>query len=355
LEYSPLVMQWEMIRNDAIQFAWWRGGAWLDAVDWLPLVVSLVGALVGLVFLVQQLRTPQGEEVNDRPRNLLYGFALALLVVGLLTYYNTALSNPEARLVAERIEKEGRRGDAVLLLRIDWAQDFANVHRSALPVYGPAPRPDLDESDEALLNRLRNAYERLWVTPDYTPPEQSGWERSLRIHDFLLMDDRISGPSNQRLALYAMAPAAEMIESGLGTIFGDPAAAPINDANGWIRLRGYALTPTARPGGHILLTLLWQSLRPVEKDYQVFVHLLNDRGEKILQRDGQPVLWMRPTSTWRPGDEIVDRYGLLLPTTLATGRYTLAVGLYDAVTGQRLAVSAGPTDFAIELGPIEVE
>lgn len=355
LEYSPLVMQWEMIRNDAIQFAWWRGGAWLDAVDWLPLVVSLVGALVGLVFLVQQLRTPQGEEVNDRTRNLLYGFALALLVVGLLTYYNTALSNPEARLVAERIEKEGRRGDAVLLLRIDWAQDFANVHRSALPVYGPAPRPDLDESDEALLNRLRNAYERLWVTPDYTPPEQSGWERSLRIHDFLLMDDRISGPSNQRLALYAMAPAADMIESGLGTIFGDPTATPINDANGWIRLRGYALTPTARPGGHILLTLLWQSLRPVEKDYQVFVHLLNDRGEKILQRDGQPVLWMRPTSTWRPGEEIVDRYGLLLPPTLAIGRYTLAVGLYDAVTGQRLAVSAGPTDFAIELGPIEVE
>jgi len=206
-----------------------------------------------------------------------------------------------------------------------------------------------------LLNRLRNTYQRLWVTPDYTPPEQSGWERSLRIHDFLLMDDRISGPSNQRLALYAMAPSAEMIESGLGTIFGDPSAVPINDTNGWIRLRGYALTPTAQPGGHILLTLLWQSLQPVEKDYQVFVHLLNDRGEKVLQRDGQPVLWMRPTSTWRPGDEIVDRYGLLLPPTLATGRYTLAVGLYDAVTGQRLAVSAGPTDFAIELGPIEVE
>ena len=110
-----------------------------------------------------------------------------------------------------------------------------------------------------------------------------------------------------------------------------------------------------QPGGHILLTLLWQSLQSVEKDYQVFVHLLNDRGEKVLQRDGQPVLWMRPTSTWRPGDEILDRYGLLLPPTLATGRYTLAVGLYDAVTGQRLAVSAGPTDFAIELGPIEVE
>lgn len=355
LEYSPLLMQWEMIRRATIQFAWWRGSPWPDTVDWLPLVISLLGVLVGLAFLVQQMRSVQPENEDDHTRNLLYGFALALLVVGLLTYYNTALVNPEARMVAERIQREGRRGDAVLLLRVDWAQDFANVHRSALPVYGPLPPSNLDESDKMLLNRLRNTYERLWVTPNYTPPEQSGWERSLRIHDFLLMDDRISGPSNQRLALYAMAPSAEMIESGLGTIFGDPSAVPINDTNGWIRLRGYALTPTAHPGAHILLTLLWQSLQPVEKDYQVFVHLLNDRGEKVLQRDGQPVLWMRPTSTWRPGDEIVDRYGLLLPPTLATGRYTLAVGLYDAVTGLRLAVSAGPTDFAIELGPIEVE
>jgi len=355
LEYSPLLMQWEMIRRDTIQFAWWRGGSWPDTIDWPPFVVSLLGVLVGLAFLAQQMRSAQRENVDDHTRNLLYGFALTLLIVGLLTYYNTVLVNPEARMVAERIQREGRRGDAVLLLRIDWAQDFANVHRSALPVYGPLPRSNLDESDEALLKRLRNTYERLWVTPDYTPPEQSGWERSLRIHDFLLMDDRVSGPSNQRLALYAMASSAEMIESGLGTIFGDPSAVPINDTNGWIRLRGYALTPTAQPGGHILLTLLWQSLQSVEKDYQVFVHLLNDRGEKVLQRDGQPVLWMRPTSTWRPGDEIVDRYGLLLPSTLAAGRYTLAVGLYDAVTGQRLAVSAGPTDFAIELGPIEVE
>ncbi|MFN3333011.1 MAG: hypothetical protein ACK47M_10910, partial [Caldilinea sp.] len=160
--------------------------------------------------------------------------------------------------------------------------------------------------------------------------------------------------SNQRLALYAMQPAADMVETGLGTIFGDPTLSTVDDTNGWIRLRGYALTPTAEPGGHILLTLLWQSLQAVDKDYQVFVHLLDDQGAKLLQRDGQPVAWMRPTSTWQPGEEITDRYGLLLPATLAAGRYSLAVGLYDPVTGQRLAVSAGPANFAIEVGPVQV-
>ncbi len=120
-------------------------------------------------------------------------------------------------------------------------------------------------------------------------------------------------------------------------------------------MNGYALTPTATPGGQVLLTLLWQSLQPVTTDYQVFVHLLDAQGNKLLQRDGQPVVWLRPTSTWQPGEIIADRYGLLLPATMPAGRYTLAVGLYDPVTGQRLAVSAGPASYAIELGPVQVQ
>ena len=90
-------------------------------------------------------------------------------------------------------------------------------------------------------------------------------------------------------------------------------------------------------------------------DYQVFVHLLNPAEEKLAQRDGQPVLWLRPTSTWQPGEEIVDRYGMTLPNDLPAGAYTIAVGLYDPVNGQRLPVSAGPQDYAIELGPIVVQ
>ena len=191
--------------------------------------------------------------------------------------------------------------------------------------------------------------------PNYLPPEQSGWERPLRTQDFLLSDDRVSGEGNQRVALYALLPHAEMVESGLGTVFGDPAAPPpVTEANGWIRLKGYAITPTATRDGQILLTLLWESLQPVATDYQVFVHLLDASGNKLAQRDGQPVQWMRPTSTWQPGEEIVDRYGLPLPQDLAQGRYTLAVGLYDPITGQRLPVSAGPASYAIELGPVEV-
>ena len=150
-----------------------------------------------------------------------------------------------------------------------------------------------------------------------------------RTEQFLLQETRLPDSDGARLALYASAKSNPLVENGLGTIFGDPALAKqgIDESNGWIRLKGYALTPESSPGGAILLALRWQSMRPVSYDYHVFVHLLDAQGEKIAQRDGQPVQWLRPISSWQPGEEIVDHYGLLLPADLPTGEYTIAVGL----------------------------
>jgi hypothetical protein len=163
-------------------------------------------------------------------------------------------------------------------------------------------------------------------------------------------------PDGQRLALYAFAENQALTETGIGTVFGDPARVNegITEENGWIRLQGYAMTPETHPGQELLLALHWESLRPVDYNYQVFVHLLDVNDEKLAQRDGQPVLWLRPTSTWQPGEEIVDRYALLLPDDLPVGSYTIAVGLYDPVSGLRLPVSAGSGDYAIRLGPVLV-
>jgi len=214
----------------------------------------------------------------------------------------------------------------------------------------------LDDAAEGWMARLRNNATRLWVLPGSALPEDSAWERDLRGEDFLLLDTRMSEPDGERLSLYALGDAHSLVETGLGTVFGDPARVEegVREANGWIRLEGYALTQQARPGGELLLALRWESLRPVDYNYHVFVHLLNANDEKLAQRDGQPVQWMRPTSTWQPGEEIIDRYGLWLPPDLPVGSYTIAVGLYDPVSGQRLPVSAGPRDYAIELGPVIV-
>ena len=355
--YSPLVLQWQFLQPDQIILAWWRTSPSIRRIDWLGLVMPLSAVVVGLFLVARQMRAAQDRPRLEPARALWYTVGLGLISLAMLTYYTTNLTDLELRRAAVRIRQMERREDAILLLQPERTQDFANVYHGALPVYGFEQQNDLDEAQEGWLDQLRGRYERLWLLPDAALPEESGWERTLRLEDFLLIDTRMSQPDGQRLALFVLAPQRSLEEAGLGTVFGDPALVEvgISEANGWIQLDGYAMTLETEPGGELLLALRWESLRPVDYNYQVFVHLLNANGEKLMQRDGQPAQWMRPTSAWQPGEVIVDRYGLLLPEDLPDGSYTIAVGLYNPVTGQRLPVSAGPGDYAIELGPVIVQ
>jgi hypothetical protein len=83
----------------------------------LPLAVALAGVAVGSFLLAQQLRSPQRDDGDDRVRNWLYTAALLLLTIGLLTYYYTARTDPELRLVAGRLQQEAQSDEGVLLLR----------------------------------------------------------------------------------------------------------------------------------------------------------------------------------------------------------------------------------------------
>lgn len=353
--YSPLLLQWKFLTPENIQFAWWRAANWPDSVNWLAIAMPLTAVLAGLVLLVQQVRSPRPDDSEDRWRNWIYAAALAAITLAILTYVQATSSDPQTDALSSRLAAAERSGDAILHLVPSQSQSLANSYRGDLPVFGFFNGNSLSPEQADWLERLRTQYNRLWVIPDGLAPEQSAWERLLRTNDYLLLNDRVANEGNQRLGLFALAPAQRMTEAGIGTVFGDPAAeGSVTEANGWFRLDGYAVTPDIRPGDAILLSLMWRSLAEVNENYQVFVHLLDEQGTKIAQADGQPVQWLRPTSTWQKGEQIVDHYGLLLPDMLPPGQYTIAVGLYHPTTGQRLPVSAGPASYAIELGPITV-
>ena len=354
LRYSPLLLQWRFLKATNLQLAWWRAGRF----DWIGFLIPAIGIVIGLLLLIQHVNRHQLPRNGIGAQSWLYALILGIFTFALLTHYQPLLSGVDNREAAARIERNEQPGDAILLLQPFQSQQFANVYHGKLPNYGFFPANSLKHAEEAWLTHLERTYQRVWVIPDYTPPEQSGWERPLRVRDFLLQESHLPGSDTSRLALYALADAQAqpLVETGLGTIFGDPKAQnqEIDETNGWLRLKGYGMTAETKPGGSILLSLRWQSIRHVEFNYQVFVHLLNEQGNKIEQRDGQPVQWMRPVSTWQPGEEIVDHYGLLVPDDLPPGDYHVAVGMYDPNSGQRLPISAGPKDYAIELGPITV-
>jgi len=92
-----------------------------------------------------------------------------------------------------------------------------------------------------------------------------------------------------------------------------------------------------QPGQTITVTLYWQSRMPVEKNYTVFVHLLDAGGQVRGQHDGLPVGGTYPTTGWLPGEVVADEHEI----NVEPGRYQLEVGLYDATTMQRLPVVDG--------------
>jgi hypothetical protein len=121
---------------------------------------------------------------------------------------------------------------------------------------------------------------------------------------------------------------------------------------GIIGLKGARFTPQARPGGVMAVELQWKAMGPVPANYKVFVHLTDDGGAVVAQHDGVPVSGERPTTTWEPGQIIVDRHGVFLPAQVP-GRLHLWVGLYDPTTGERLRLPDG-TD-RVDLGTLSVK
>ncbi len=126
-----------------------------------------------------------------------------------------------------------------------------------------------------------------------------------------------------------------------------------------VRLVGYDLSAVrVRPGATLALTLHWQVQQKLDRDYTVFIHLLDADERAISYGDGPPLENAYPTSFWEPGESLPDRHYLPIPADAAPGRYRIAVGLYEPISGQRLPISGQdgrPTADRILLAEVEIE
>ncbi len=114
------------------------------------------------------------------------------------------------------------------------------------------------------------------------------------------------------------------------------------------------------------VTLRWQALRQVSKDYRVGVYLVDEESHLVGQMDKLLLSnYLRPTSHWQPGQVEIDYYALpSLPAT-PPGEYHIEVAAYDPQSLERLPIlgeTAGHQAFTIgtlqivePLVPSEVE
>jgi hypothetical protein len=202
---------------------------------------------------------------------------------------------------------------------------------------GPvAPDDSIWRSGEVLCRRL----------PLHLPGdvEEGRYKLSLETSGVSLpVADLALGPSTRR---YDAPPVERKINATLGEA---------------LKLVGTTYAEPDAPGQSLRVTLVWQALSSPGADYVVFVHLVDQTGQVIAQSDAAPAASVEPagypTSRWATGEVVLDEHVLPSPPG-ATGVYRLLAGMYDPLTGERLAAqdAAGQPipDGAVPLGEVRL-
>ncbi len=121
--------------------------------------------------------------------------------------------------------------------------------------------------------------------------------------------------------------------------FASAPATPVRFENG-IRLEGFEITSaTLNPGNDVALVLYWATAEPLDRNYTVFVHLVNEQGETILGEDAQPRRGLAPTKEWRLDKLVSDGHMLNITPDVPPGTYHLEIGLYYLPTQERLSIT----------------
>ena len=116
------------------------------------------------------------------------------------------------------------------------------------------------------------------------------------------------------------------------------------DLDDKVRLLGYDLKAGSyKPGEVIGLTLYWQALMPMERDYTVFTQLLGPynpltTGPLWGGHDSRPGDGTYPTTVWEAGEIVIDEYEIPIQADAPPGEYQLEVGMYHLATMERLPV-----------------
>jgi mannosyltransferase len=271
------------------------------------------------------------------------GFVSVASASSLANYYNSEeYARPDFRSVAEYISSHAEAKDAIILVGGHMLPAFTYYYRGELPIY-PLPeglvvsiKEPLDYRAAEQLNSIAHGRDRLWLVL---------WQNRLVDPTDVILDQLML--NCPRLAVgrnfhHEFALLLFSLENQPRFATGPEHRYPVGFAD-QIQLLGYDLDSfQAEPGQTLHLALYWEALERMDRDYLVFTHLVGNDERIYGQHDKIAASDAYPTSRWKKGTIIRDKYEILVSTDTPPGDCILEVGLYSTYDGiERLPLKSG--------------
>jgi hypothetical protein len=274
---------------------------------------------------------------------------MPVLLIGILAldmqslgnyFYNPTYLKSGYRDLMEHIRQNARPGDGLVLLNPEQEALFSIYGLNDLPAYRFPIQWD-DPANQTMLTAM-SGQQRLWLVEF---GNASDWDFGghlaewLKAHTFRAYR---GGFMDGALSLYIVGQTSP--DHPVDFRFGES-----------IRLSAYGISSEVLSRGDVLqIALQWEGLAPMQTDYTIFTHIVDDQSHLWAQMDGPS---SDPTHLWEVGHTSIDRFAITLAPDMPPGKYWIEVGWYDLASSTRLPAvdSAGkPLGDRVMLIRIEV-
>ncbi|MBX3080345.1 MAG: glycosyltransferase family 39 protein [Anaerolineae bacterium] len=305
----------------------------------LPVQIAVALIIGRGLWLLWQLGSPNLFILTEALPRIVAGIGLlglfSVTTEALPALYNDPrYARPDYRTMAQFISSAPQADDVILLDAPNQEEVFRYYYHGSAPIY-PIPR-GLGGDDAATIKEVtdvitqhRRLFVLYWGESERDPNRVV--EKTLTEQTYEIASPRFG---DVRFVQYATPPTSLMPLDLPPTHFGEA-----------ITLEKAEISATSlHPGDVLALSLTWQTDRPLDKRYKVFIHVLDSNGGILTQRDSEPGNYLAITTTWQPDMPVIDTHGLVIPLTASAGTYRVIIGLYDSGDPlQRLPIGQSDT------------
>lgn len=326
-----------LIGGDQIQYPKQARLGFIPTKTWILIIGGLLG--VGFAVALATWRDDARRRYMRLAAKIGAGIALGgtmLIAIYWAFGWQRSLSvHLSSKAMFDRVVELEKRGDQLVIMG-----DMGDAPFD----YAPAIQPEMVTSRDQVVTAIGRENRVFAIAPQ---GELCQLHREIGGKPYFVLDDR-----NVRSLLLSNRVTGAVDKNPLRTtiLHEEPKSIPIKPKgkvifDGRIELLGWSIDKRISRGKKLTVKLFFKILQPVGANWRVLLHF--DGGLRF-NGDHEPINGRCQTSTWQPGDFIVDTY------TLTAGGGTFPPGPYEVWTGFFTGTNPNWKNMAVSEAPAEM-